>query len=188
MHVDGAVIQRVRRTDTELLRDVRLRALADAPFAFGSTVARELGFPDAFWEQRAAESEDGEHGVVFVATRGSTGIGMAGGFVPPQRQQTDAAGESAKARTADGLVVLVWGMWVDPTARRAGLGRDLLWSVLGWARQRGAVTVRLAVTEGEASAPACALYETLGFVATGERDALESNPTLTLRWLQRSLV
>ena len=49
-------VRRLRAHEAELLRDVRLRALRDAPMAFGSTLAREEGYAPEKWERWAAES------------------------------------------------------------------------------------------------------------------------------------
>ena len=49
----GVAVERVRAAEWRELRELRLRALADAPEAFASTLAREAAFPDDVWRQRA---------------------------------------------------------------------------------------------------------------------------------------
>ena len=151
-------VRRLRSDEVELLRDVRLRALQDSPWAFGSSHARELGHSAERW-QRFADQVDS---VIYVAMEDGACIGMAGGFMP-----ADLAG-----------TVQLWGMWVAPEGRRRGHGRALLAAVVAWAADRGAETVRLDVTDTERALPAAALYRAAGFVATGERRPLESDPSL----------
>jgi ribosomal-protein-alanine N-acetyltransferase len=93
---------------------------------------------------------------------------MAGGYVP--------AGDT----------VHLWGMWVAAEARGRGLGRALIEAVLAWARERGAPMVVLEVTDTERAASAAALYRSLGFAPTGERAALESDPSLETILMSRS--
>src|SRR5262249_59106486 len=47
-------VRRIRADEGLALRALRLRALADAPTAFGSTLAREEAFPADGWHERAA--------------------------------------------------------------------------------------------------------------------------------------
>ena len=164
-------IRRMRSGDGDHLRGVRLRALADAPYAFSSSLEREADLAPEFWEERVTESELGQDGVVFVVVDDARSVGMAGGFFI----------DEARANA------MLWGMWVDPRARGAGLGRALVEAVADWARESGADSLRLAVTDCEASAPAAALYRKLGFADTGERQALEWNPSLNARVLGRSV-
>lgn len=164
-------IRRLGRGDGDQLREVRLRALADAPFAFSSSLDRESGLDWDFWEERVAESELGKDGAVFVAIGDEQTLGMAGGFFV----------------NSDHKDAMVWGMWVDAGARRRGLARQLLEAVARWARDCGASNLRLAVTDCEASIPAAALYREVGFVETGEWEPLAWNPSLTARVMSRSL-
>lgn len=83
-----------------VFKAVRLRALQDAPHAFGSTYARESQFPDSEWLSRA-ERMNGERGVGFLATDGETPCGIVGSFLD-QNDPTRAQ-----------LV----GMWTAPTHR-----------------------------------------------------------------------
>lgn len=163
-------IRRLGRGDGQELREVRLRALSDAPYAFSSSFGRESGLAPEFWEQRVAESERDEASV-FLAVEDGCGLGMAGGFF---------AEEARRAAT-------LWGMWVDPAARRGGIAQALVQAVIGWARACGADHLRLAVTDCEESAPAAGLYRKLGFTDTGEREFLEWDPSLATRVLSRAL-
>jgi hypothetical protein len=95
--------------DAALLRDVRLRALKDAPYAFSSWLEREADLPAAFWRDRVAESAAGKIGVIYVALDGGRCVAMASGFIADQ-QWGDA---------------MLWGMWVESSARCHGIGRQL---------------------------------------------------------------
>jgi GNAT superfamily N-acetyltransferase len=132
---------------------------------------RESGLGVDFWEGRAAESELGERGAVFVAVDDGRSVGMAGGFMLDD----------------SGAVAMLWGMWVDPLARRSGLAQRLVEAVAAWARDAGARQLRLAVTDCEESKPAAALYRKLGFADTGEREPSGWNPSLITHVLHRSL-
>jgi GNAT superfamily N-acetyltransferase len=132
---------------------------------------RESRLGPEFWEERVAGSERGENGAVFVALDDGRSVGMAGGFFLEEDRE----------------LARLWGMWVDPLARRGGLGRARVEAVAGWARQSGAGHLRLAVTDCEESKAAAALYRKLGFVDTGEREPLEWNPSLLTRVLSRSI-
>ena len=120
---------------------MRLAALMEAPYAFGSTYMRELQAPEATWRSglqsrmRFVAEVDGE-----VVGTVSGGPGKAG----------------ASAVTA---------MWVDPRFRRQGIGDLLLTTVLDWARSQRYREVFLWVTEGNDSAER--LYVRHGFVRTG---------------------
>jgi ribosomal protein S18 acetylase RimI-like enzyme len=157
-------IRRLRTDEANALRTLRLRALADSPWAYGSSYARELEHGDDWWEARARQDGD----VLYVAADGDELVGMAGGFHP----EPD--------------VVMVWGMWVAPGSRGRGLARALVEAVIGWARERGAATVKLEVTDTERARPAAALYRSLGFVPTGERETLDSDPSLETILMARS--
>ena len=164
-------IRRLRKDDGALLQGVRLRALRDAPYAFSSSFERETAHAPEFWEGRAAQSDLGQDGAVFVAVERGRCLGMAGGYFAAEERET----------------AMLWGTWVDPTARRRGLGRKLVDAVAAWARDCKAHRLRLAVTDCDASRPAAALYRELGFVETGEHEELASDPSLIALVMLRSL-
>jgi hypothetical protein len=56
-------VRRLRADEHALLRDLRLRALSDAPMAFGSTLAREEAFTPDVWQTRAAAGAPGRSNV-----------------------------------------------------------------------------------------------------------------------------
>jgi len=128
-------------------RAARLAALADAPEAFGASLADWQGAGDREERWRARLAVPGSyHGVALLD---GVPVGMASGM-PTERV---------------GIVELL-SMWVAPHMRGRGVGDRLVSAVTQWAEERGADLVRLAVADG--NRPAAALYERHGFGYTGE--------------------
>lgn len=145
-------VRRLEAGEGDLIRELRLRALQEAPYAFSSSFERERDRSAEDWEDIARTA------VVFVAVEDDEWLGMVGAYVP------DDAPEA----------VGIWGTWVAPPARGRGLGRLLMAAAIDWARDRGASRVDLSVTDQAEAARL--LYERLGFTPTGERLPLPSDP------------
>lgn len=124
------IIRRIRPDEGLRLRALRLRALADSPSAFGSTLAREEAFAEAVWRQRATGGALGENRVTCVAEEGGRWIGMATGIL----------------RDADDFQAELVGMFVEPAGRGRRVGVTLVEAVSGWARSRGLACLHLHVT------------------------------------------
>jgi GNAT superfamily N-acetyltransferase len=148
----------------QLMREVRLAALLDAPEAFSSSYQREAGFGPADWLGRITQ---GANFLAYATGAGSGPAGIVGGFVP-----------------SAGIPELV-SMWVAPDNRGAGVGRALVEAVVRWARAEGHHQLRLWVTEG--NEPARVLYGRCGFTPTGERQPLASRPEFTEIAMTRSV-
>ena len=159
--------RRVTRDEWERVRELRLRALADAPDAFGSTLDRERAHGEVEWVGWI-EGWSGSRNVLFVAEDGERWVGMAVG---------SRAGDEPDAH--------LYGMWVEPSRRSSGIGASLVEQVLGWARARDVRSVIHGVTETNAGA--AAFYEQLGFADTGERDPLREGSELRVRIFRREL-
>ena len=138
-------IRRLGPDDWQAWRELRLAALAEAPGAFGSTLADWADAGEDRW--RARLGIPGSHNVLAVLD--GRPVGMASG-VP-----TDDPG----------LVKLI-SMWVSPGVRGRSVGRTLVGEVEGWACRVGANLLCLDVVEGNTAA--LALYERAGFRPTGE--------------------
>lgn len=151
----------------ERVRDVRLRALADAPDAFGRTFAEERDASEADW-RAFIEGWEGATNAMAVAESDGTWVGMALG-----------------SRTADEPEAHLYAMWVEPGRRRQGIGERLVDAVLGWARSWGARSVVLGVTETNEGA--ATFYRNLGFEDSGGRHPLRDGSDLTVLVLRRRL-
>jgi GNAT superfamily N-acetyltransferase len=141
-------------------RAVRLAALAEAPYAFGSTLEREEAFDDDRWRERLANPAN----LTLFATLEGEPIGLAGGLAP------DGVHDNSVAHPAAAWLVQ---MWVDPIQRSRGIGAALVARVIEWARALAYPELRLWVTEG--NAPAERLYARLGFADTGERQPVRDD-------------
>jgi RimJ/RimL family protein N-acetyltransferase len=129
-------------------RDLRLRALADAPDAFCSTLEHEQEFDEPAWRSRL------ERAHTVFAWAGPDAVGTATGKPDPHEQ--------------GGREIV--GMWVDPAHRGTGVASALIDELVTWARAEGSPSIALWVAED--NDPARRLYEKCGFAATGERDVM----------------
>jgi GNAT superfamily N-acetyltransferase len=151
------VIERITPQTALVFKDVRLRALRDAPTAFSSTHAKESQYPDEEWLKRSVRwSSDGF--VAFLAMDGDVGCGIVGAYE-----------ENAPCAQ-------VISMWVDRESRRAGVGKMLIDAVLDWARSRGVQELKLMVTS--INDGAIAFYEHMGFRMTGKTEAYPNDATM----------
>jgi predicted GNAT family acetyltransferase len=147
--------RRLTPDDWAVLRDIRLRALADSPDAFGSTVERERDFSEKEWRRRLVRP-------VYAVLDGERAVAMAGAFTDDGRTQ-------------------VWGMWTDPAHRGRGYARALLDALVGQAVAEG-TPVSLHVNV--ANPVARAVYESYGFVATGKLEPLRPGSDQRIELMQ----
>jgi GNAT superfamily N-acetyltransferase len=136
-------IRRIRIDEGPLLRELRLRALDDAPDAFGQRVPDAMAISESEWRATARVSSHGTGRAWFLADGPDGVVGMVQG----------------RRRPVDTL--LVFSMWVDPAARRLGLGRGLIEAAESWARTWNGRRTLLWVLDG--NEPARRFYERLGF-------------------------
>lgn len=148
------VLRRIAADDWPLWRAVRLNALAEAPHAFGSTLASWTGVGDQEerWRQRLVAVP-----LNIVAFLNDSAVGMVSGTALDQ----------------SGTVELI-SMWVAPSVRGSGVADALVKTVVDWARRQSAVRVTADVIDG--NEPAARLYGRHGFVATCAVTCGDSEP------------
>ena len=137
--------------DWPLWRELRLAALAEAPYAFGSALADWQGDGDREERWRERLSWPGSHNVVALLDGEPAGMGSG-------------------APGAEPTVAEVLSMWVAPRARGRGVGDAVLAHVEAWARSTGFTHLRLDVAPDNPAATA--LYERNGFALTDEQGDL----------------
>lgn len=132
--------------DWPVWRELRLRALADSPWAFGSTLA-EVRARDTEEHWRAGVSPPM---VSFVVVTADGPAGMARLMFPEQ----------------DGALPELISVWVAPEARGTGASRALIAACVDHLAAHHPMTrLRLAVVE--TNMPARRLYESCGFGVIG---------------------
>lgn len=162
------VVRRITSPDAFIFKAVRLRALEDAPYAFGSTYAKESQFGDSEWLRRVGHM-NGERGIGFLAFDDETACGIVGSFLDEN--------DPAQAH--------VVSMWTAPNHRCQSVGRLLIKEVLAWAHGRNVHTIRLMVTSN--NEPAIRFYERLGFTRTGRTEPYPNDPAVVEYEMSRAI-
>jgi GNAT superfamily N-acetyltransferase len=149
-------IRRLQAQEWPAYRLLRLRSLADAPHAFGSSLAAEEAWRPELWMARLNAASESGRDCPLVAEDEADG-----GFHGLVWAKCDA--EQA------GLVNL-FQMWVAPEVRGQGVAAALLRDAIAWARSIGAQRVRLGVVDGNEAA--ARLYARAGFRDVGAPEPL----------------
>ena len=170
-------IRRVRKDDGLLLREIAIRMYSDSPDAFSETLQEAEQRTAEQWDSRAewlAESPD-VMGFIAYDNNWPCGfvMGLVGRFINCS-MDWDCRDRVTIART-----------WVDPKARRKGIATALTDTVKDWAIEKGAKQLELQVTENNEAARN--FYKELGFIDTGLREPLTSNPKLQIYFLEIKL-
>jgi GNAT superfamily N-acetyltransferase len=157
-----ADIRRAGIDDWQELRDVRLDALADAPYAFLSTHAKEVDLTEAEWHARA------EQGAWFIASQHDVAVGLV------------AVYPTSFASTRE-----VRSMWVREPARGSHVAADLMNAALAYARDDGASELRLWVAHGNDRARR--FYARMGFTVADDGVPLRGDTNVCEAVLRRAL-
>ena len=161
-------LRKLELSEVSLHRELRLRALQEAPDSFGETFADVAARPLSYWEDLTRSVTGSGRHVMFLADEGQDVVGSIYGL----RDRENEAGR-------------VGGMWVEPAWRRRGVGRALLQEVFGWAREHK--LSRLALWAPAHSPAALVLYGQEGFRETGKRRPLPTNPSLQIIEMEASV-
>jgi ribosomal protein S18 acetylase RimI-like enzyme len=155
-------VRRLNPDDWQAWRTARLAALAEAPYAFASSLEKERSYHEKDWRDWLDPSK----GLKVVA--GDT-AGMVGAWIPEDRNGS----------------VELYSMWTAPEWRRRGVGGLLIDEVLTWARENRHERVDLWVVDGNIAAKH--LYLRHGFRGTDEYQRHPNDAQIVERVMTRDL-
>lgn len=156
-------------SDWQAVKALRLKALADAPYAFAETLAEAEATPDSVWQDRLKQNSEGRSSVCAVASVDNLLVGMAVGLRNPE---------------GDGKAQLV-AMWVAPEQRGSGTAKALIEFIANWARDAGAAVLVAGVTEHNPRA--LSFYQKIGFELLPNHRPLRADSTVNEIQLQMVL-
>lgn len=144
--------------DWPVLKDVRLRALADAPEAFGTTLAQAQAYSDFEWQARARRFSEPPAATGCIAYLDGVPSGMACAY--------GSEGPQAAGMTS---------FWVAPEAQGQGIADALVTLIAKWATAQGFAVLEAGVVEDNHWA--VAFYKRVGFVETGQSEPFRGDPS-----------
>ncbi|MBJ7313683.1 GNAT family N-acetyltransferase [Rugamonas sp. CCM 8940] len=149
--------------DVDAFHALRLAGMREKPEAFRTSYAEEAALPPVHRQQRLLHTP---HQRMFGAWDGETLVGMVGLKREPIAVRHDRAN--------------LWGVYVAPRARGAGVARGLIEAALDYARALPELR-RVTLMVNMDNAAARALYAKLGFtLVEGTLDAQRDEQMLLL--------
>jgi GNAT superfamily N-acetyltransferase len=153
-------ISRITPQQWEVGKTIRLAALKEAPYAFGTRYEDAVLRPEQEWRNSATERALSANSATFLAFVGEEAVGIAGGYR-----------DDASQKTVDLVSV-----WIAPEWRGAGIIDPLIETVCHWAQSVGAMRISAWVTEGNDRA--LRVYNRQGFITQSDRHPYPANPDL----------
>lgn len=152
-------VRRIQKGQGMLLRDVRLKALTESPFAFGAKLSDEEITPLKEFEKKADLHATSEVSTTFFAFDEKTVVGQIGAFI----DKSDNA--------------FICAMWVSPSDRRKGIGKKLIKAAVAWLNQLDHNEVYAWVSDENTTAKD--FYKSNGFIATNTQQPLPSSANIS---------
>ena len=145
-------IRELQVGEVALLKELRLRALKNAPQEVGDSYDAACEQPDDYWLKTAKSLTGNSVQRMFIAEENGCQLGSVFALADPNDPDGGSLG----------------GMWVDSDERKSGVGMALCQIVIEWAARCDFRRLRLWVADGET--PAHRLYRKAGFLDSDERD------------------
>lgn len=151
-------VRRLAPDQGALLRELRIAGLREAPYAFGATLQDALSEDPTSFDLIAQQLAIAEDDACFVLYTEGQPAGLIDAFFE--------VGEPKRA--------FIRALWVAPAVRHLRGGELLVATASQWLAEHGAQHTYAWVAD--ANTNAMGFYERLGFVSSGDRQALQSDP------------
>jgi GNAT superfamily N-acetyltransferase len=116
------VICPIRAEDAAAYRELRLEALRTHPEAFGADYEESQARPIERWQQQVRDDAGSDMSIIYVAEAGGALVGMIGIY-------RDSGAKMWHRAT-------IWGVYLRPAWRGAGVIDALIAACIGWASER----------------------------------------------------
>ncbi|MGB7876456.1 MAG: GNAT family N-acetyltransferase [Anaerolineales bacterium] len=143
-------IRRIRIGEFDLFKQIRLRALKEAPYAFSSTYESALQRSEESWREQAENSAQGSDRATFIAFSDDAPVGIAALY-------------RVENQTNVGAMLQVW---VAPEHRGTGVARDLIDAIFEWAGENNFRMILSRIRDGNIRAQK--FYTKYGFSNSDE--------------------
>jgi GNAT superfamily N-acetyltransferase len=150
-------IRRLKIDEANLLKQMRLTSLRDAPYAFPSTYEAALQRSAESWSEQAERTAQGTDRATFTAFSENLPVGMAALY---RREDKVDVGELLQ-------------VWVTPEHRGTGISWDLMDTIFKWARENSFCRIIAGVKK--VNVRALKFYRKYGFSIFEETSANNPN-------------
>jgi len=160
-------IRQIQPNDWELFKSLRLKAMSDAPQAFGETLEEAKQMPDSRWKALTKCNSEGRESICALAFNIKEPIGIIVGGLD------DHVKDRAHVVTA----------WIEPGLRGKGIAESLFRFISDWADIAGAKVLTAEVNMHNLRAQA--FYRKMGFELLDEQPFITPEPTKSQKSLKK---